>query len=643
MMSETFNFQAEIKQVLHTLIHSLYSEREIFLRELISNRSDALNRMQFELLTNRDVVDPDAELAIWITPDEAANTLTITDTGIGMSRAELISNLGTISRSGIKAFMEQVKASNNQVASDLIGQFGVGFYSIFMVAEQVEVISQSYLAESTPHHWLSSGDETFEVEAIDHAPRGTSVILHLKEEAKEFLKPYRLREIIKKHSNYIAFPIYLVDLNAPEKTEDEDEEKARPKPINDQQALWRRRPTEVEEKEYHDFYRALTLDFEEPLLYSHITAEGSLQYYGVLYVPTSPERNMFSLRKEPGLKLYARKVLIQEYCTDLLPEYLQFVQGVVDSEDLPLNVSRETVQANRIMVNLKDSLTKRILRDIKRLAESEDTEKYTRFWEAFGPFIKHGIIADMENKGRLTELLRFRSTHSQGELTSLKAYVERMKSVEGQAAIYYVVADSEAVAALSPHLEPFRARNVEVLYFADTVDSFLINALHEYDGYKLLNVDDEDLDLSAIPPNTTEEETDTPPALVEEMLDTLIERFKAVLGERVADVRISKVLTSGKNPARLVSPEGTLDRHTQRVYKMLNREYEVPQKILELNPHHTLTHNLSNLLQNDADNPLVSLSIEQIYENALLLDGLHPNPADMVARIQSLLEAATHR
>ncbi|MCQ3931828.1 MAG: molecular chaperone HtpG [Chloroflexi bacterium] len=623
-MAESFTFQAEIRQLLYTLVHSLYTEREIFLRELISNASDALNRMQFELLTNRDVRDVDAQLAIEIEANEEAGTLTIRDTGVGMTRQELIENLGTISKSGVRAFLEQAKSTNGQLATDLIGQFGVGFYSIFMVADEVVVNTLSYQPDSQAYRWISRGEESYEIEDSDKDIRGTEVVLKLKDDAKDFLKEYTLRKIIQTHSNYIAFPIYI----------GESEE-----PANARQAIWRRSASEVSDEDYHNFYRALTMDFEAPLAHIHTSTDAPVQYYALLYLPAKAERSMFSLRKEPGLQLYARKVLIQDYCTDLLPEYLYFVQGAVDSEDLPLNVSRETVQANKLMAGLKKAISGRILRYLNDLAKN-DVEKYAAFWAEFGPFLKQGMIADPDNRDRLQALLRFYSTRSEDSLTSLQDYVERMQEVENQQEIYYVLGDSKSVASHSPHLDPFRERGIEVLYFTETVDSFLINSLFEFNGHKLRNVDDESLDLSEIGSSQEPEAANEP--LEEDSLEGVRSRFADILGDRVQSVRISKVLT-GNNPARLVSPEGTLDRHTQRVYRMLERDYEVPRKILELNPRHTLMYNLANLMQADAENPLVEVTVEQIYENALLLDGLHPNPAEMVSRIQALMEAATGR
>lgn len=621
-MAETYSFQAEVRQLLHILVHSLYTERDIFLRELISNSSDALNRLQFEMLTNRDVRDIDAPLGIWVKPNESEGTLTIIDTGIGMTHQEVVENLGTISKSGVRAFLEKADHNGNQVSTDLIGQFGVGFYSIFMVADTVKVHTLSHLPDAEPVVWISQGEETFEVEVGDKTTRGTEITLYLKEDAKDLLQEYRLRQIIKEHSNYVAFPIYV----------GEGEEA-----VNEQKALWRRPASEVQDEEYQDFYRGLTLDHNKPLMHVHTSSDAPVQYYALLYVPSGREPSMFSPRKDPGLQLYARKVLIQSFCTDLLPDYLGFMQGAVDTEDLPLNVSRETVQANKVMGNLKKAITGRVLRLFKDTAKN-DPDTYAKFWEEFGPFLKQGMITDPENRERLTPLMRFYSTRSEDKLTSLDEVVERMQEVTGQEAIYYILGDTIATASRSPHLEPFRARGIEVLYFTETVDSFLINSLFEYNGHKLQNVDDEKLDLSSVGQAQEESTEDLPE---DDLLEALRSYVADTLGERVQEVRISKMLTGNSNPARLVSPEGSLDRHTQRVYKLLDRDYEVPRKILELNPHHRLIHNLIGLAQADEKSDLVNATIEQIFENALLLDGLHPNPADMVARIQRLMEAAT--
>ncbi len=620
----THTFQAEIRQLLHILAHSLYTEQEIFLRELLSNASDALNRIQFEQLTNRDVLDPDAELAIWLETDEDAGTLTVRDTGIGMTREELIENLGVIAHSGVQGFLQQVEESGSGVtADDIIGQFGVGFYSVFMAADRVTVTSRSYRPDAEAYRWISEGGDAFTLAPAEKAERGTEIALKLKDDAREFLTEWKLREVVRRHSNYIAYPIYLL------KSEEED---APPETLNEQTALWRRPARELEEEDYNDFYKQLTLNFEPPLARVHVAADAPLQFYALLFVPASGERNILSARTEPGLKLYTRKVLIQEYCTDLLPEYLGFVQGVVDSEDLPLNVSRESFQANRQIARLRATLTGKLLGELKDIA-AEDPERYAKIWEAFGAFFKQGIATTPADKQDLVPLLRFRSTTAGGELTSLASYSGRM--ARKQREIYYVMGDDPASAARSPHLDPFRQRGIEVLYLTDPLDSFLVTALREYEGFPLRNIDDANLDISEVG-DLDEDEAETGEAMPAEAFEALKGRFEKALGERVLEVRESRVLTG--SPARLVSPE---DSNMQRVYRMLEKDYEVPKKIMEINPRHPLLHNLDTMLQATPGDPLIDKVIEQLYENALLVDGLHPDPASMAERIQALMEAAT--
>lgn len=621
-MAETFTFQAEIQQLLDILVHSLYTEREIFLRELISNASDALNRVQFELLTNRDIRDPDAELAIEIKADEENRTLTISDTGIGMTRDELVNNLGIIARSGAKAFIQAMSESKNGHSQDIIGQFGVGFYSVFMVADKVRVVSRSYRSEESTYAWESDGSSTFNIEPAEREARGTDIILHLKEDAKEFTSIWKLKEIIRRHSDYVAFPIYV----------GEDEEAT-----NKQTAIWRQDPKEINDEQYHDFYKMLTFDFEAPLHRIHTRADVPLQYYSILFIPSTVERSMFSPRKEPGLKLYARKVLIQEYCTDLLPEYLQFVQGVVDSEDLPLNVSRESVQANKILANLKKALTGKVLNELKRLAQ-KNTADYLKIYKQFGRIIKQGVAINSQDRTDIEPLLFFNSTRSStpDDWYSLDNYVDRV--VANQVDIYYILGDDFHSASRSPHLDAFQQRGIEVLYFTDPVDSFMIMGLPDYKGHKLRNVDEADIDLSDV----GEIKADQPSArdgLGDDSFETVRKRFADVLGERVKDVRQSKSLTG--SPARLVSDDTSVNRNVYRINRLLDRDYELPIKTLELNPRHILIHNLSNLIEGSPDNPLITMVVEQVFETALLQEGIHPDPAAMASRLTLLMQAAT--
>lgn len=618
---QTYTFQAEIQQLLNILVHSLYTDREIFLRELISNASDALNRFQFEHLTNPDVLDPDAELAIRISADKDAGVLVIEDTGIGMNRDELIENLGTIAQSGAANFLKRLQEQNGQgvSATDLIGQFGVGFYSVFMVADKVTVTSRSYRPDDTAWAWTSDGSTTFTVEPADKASRGTAITIYVKDDAKEFLEPYRLRAIVKKHSDFIAFPIYV------------DGEIA-----NQQKALWRRPPRELTEDDYKAFYKQLTLDFRDPLVHLHIVSDAPVQFYSVIFIPQKADRGLFAARTDYGLKLYARKVLIQEYNKDFLPQYMRFIDGVVDSEDLPLNVARESIQTTRAIKRIGASIKGKVLAELERIAQ-EDPDRYQAFWKEFGVFIKEGIATEPGDAERLAKLLRFHSSASDGQTptVTLDEYVARMQA--GQEHIYYILADDLQSAAHSPHLDTFHARNLEVLYLTDTVDSFMLMNLTEYGGKPLRNVDDASLEL----PDVAEEPDASRPALDDDAFEAVRSRFAAVLGERVLEVRESHMLT--ENPVRLATPEGQPDRNVQRVYRMLEQDFEAPRKILELNRRHPLIVNLSGWLAAEQDAGLVDEVIEQLYENALLVDGIHPNPASMVGRIQKLLEIATRR
>ncbi|MBE2267041.1 MAG: molecular chaperone HtpG [Anaerolinea sp.] len=622
-MAEQFAFKAEIQQLLDILIHSLYTDREIFVRELISNASDALTRVQFESLTNQNLVDAGAELYIELKPDETAKTLTISDSGIGMTRAEMEENLGTIAHSGAKAFVQMLKERQaTSGGQDVIGQFGVGFYSVFMVADKVRVVSRSATPGEQAYAWESTGAETYTLEPAERESRGTDIIIHLKPDAEEFLQTWKLNQVIHRHSDYIAYPIYVGD-----------KEEA----VNKQVAIWRQESKEVTDEQYDEFYKMLTFDWESPLHRIHMRADVPLQFYALMYIPATNERNPLLARREPGLKLYARKVLIQEYTTDLLPEYLGFVQGVVDSEDLPLNVNRESVQANRVMANLKKTITNKVLSELKRLQKNKP-EVYHKIFEAFGRAIKQGVVVSPAERTDVEPLLMFPSTKtaSADEWTTLAEYVERM--AENQTDIYYVIGDDYASASRSPHLDAFRQRGIEVLYFVDPVDPVMIMGLPDFSGHKLRNVDEADIDLSEIGTLSADEEAPRE-ALPDDQFGTLRERFAAVLGDRVTEVRESKNLVG--SPARLVSKENDPSRNMFRINRLMDRDYELPVKMLELNPRHPLLYNLSGKLALDPQNPIIDTVIEQVFETALLQDGIHPDPASMAERLYALMQAAT--
>ena len=606
---QSFTFKAETKQVLNILIHSLYKDREVFLREMLSNASDALNRIRFEMLTNQDVLDPKAELCIRIIPDKEAATLTIQDTGIGMTKDEIIENLGTIAQSGARNFIEASKDKNIDL-TQVIGQFGVGFYFVFMAAEWVRVTSRSYKPRAKAVSWYATGEDNFEISSAEMNERGTKIEIKLKEDATEFADEFRLKNIIHKHSDYIGFPIYVGD----------DE-----KQVNKQTSLWRTSKSEVTEEQYKEFYKQVTLDFEDPLTHIHTITDAPVQLYALLYIPSKGERGVLSLRKDDGLKLYSRNILIDEYNKDLLPDYLRFVQGVVDSEDLPLNVSRETVQSVGLMPGLKKIVTGQVMKELERLAKDE-IDKYETFWGEFGVYLKQGIAANPVDVENIQPLLRFKTNLHPDKWSSLEDYTRRMK--EEQKEIFYIVGEDSKSVLLSPHLDYFQSQGTEVLLLTDPMDSFMLMGLRNYKDFELKNVAQAEIETPEKTDEKAEEEK-----IPEDDFSKLIEQFKQVLGERVTDVRASKRLS--QSVARLVDPEGSLNPEMQRVYKFLGQEYEIPRKILELNPSHAI---LKNLVGKESE--LQTLIIEQIYESALLVEGLHPEPSSMAPRIQQIIEAA---
>ncbi len=622
-MSEQYTFQAETQELLNILIHSLYTEKEIFLRELISNASDALNRLQFQILTDDNVQDAGADLEIRITLNEEKKTLTISDSGIGMNRDEIIDGLGTIAKSGAKAFLQALKDKpDGGSTADIIGQFGVGFYSAFMVAKQVDVVSRSFRPGDEAVKWSATGGANYTLETAEKDQRGTEITIHLKDDEEEFTRAFRIKDIVRRHSDYVAFPIFV----------DDDDE-----PTNKQQALWRRNPAEVEAEEYDSFYKMLTMDFAGANHHIHMRADVPMQFYALLFVPSGAQPNMFSPRAEAGLKLYARKVLIEEYNRDLLPEYLGFVQGVVDSEDLPLSVSRESIQATRVMASLKKSVTRRVLSELKRMAKN-DRGSYLKIFGEFGAYLKQGLVMESEDRGDLEPLMFFQTTHDEDPNVyhSLDDYVERMS--ENQDDIYYVVADDYNSGSRSPHLDAFRQRGIEALYFTHPVDAMLPMGMNDFKGHKLLSVDSAELDLGDVGAISEAEE------VARETLETdsfaaLTARVKATLGGRVSDVRESKTLVD--SPARLVSEDESGSRYMFRINRLLDKDYELPVKALELNPRHPLMHNLGGLIANGGEEGLIDAVVEQVFETALLQDGIHPDPSSMADRLTLLMQAAT--
>lgn len=618
--SSDYRFQAEIRQLLHILVHSLYQDREIFLRELISNASDALTRVRFEQLTNQNVVDAEKELAIHLRVEErdGAKWLIVEDSGAGMTAEEIVQNLGTIAQSGARAFLERLDEGDVS-AGDVIGQFGVGFYSVFMVGDLVRVVSRSYQPEAAAVAWTSQGDDRFKVEPAEKESRGTRIEIKLRDDAADFASDWRLKEIVKRHSDFINYPIYLGG-----------------EQINQQRPLWRRPPAEVDKEEYDSFYQQMTRDFQEPLAVVHLHADAPVHVRALLYVPASRDRGILAARTEPGLMLYSHSVLIQPFNTSLLPRWLSFVDGVVESEDLPLNVSRETVQSNRFMRQLGKVLQRRLVRHVEEMAAA-DSKKYARFWQEHSRTLKEGLAAEPGEVETAMPLLRYKSTHSEDGYTSLDSYIERM--AEGQEAIYYVLGDDVQSVSRSPHLDPFRARGLEVLYWVDALDPFLSPLLTSYKELPLRDIDDADLTL----PDAAEDDESVEAAaeIAEADFNRLVGRFVKVLGDRVQEVRQSQVLR--QSPVRLVSPEGAPNRGLQRIYRYLDQEYEIPRRILELNRRHQLIRDLAQLVSASPDTALIDLAVEQLFESALVQEGLHPNPAEMLPRIERLLEMAASK
>jgi len=609
-------FQTEIKELLNILVHSLYTKREIFLRELLSNASDALTQMRFVQQTDREILDPSLDLAIRIELNQEDKVLRISDTGIGMTADELKTNLGTIAQSGAKAFLEAAEGDEKGLV-DVIGRFGVGFYSVFMAADWVKVTSRSYQPGEQAASWFATGADTFEMGSAEKETRGTVIEVKLNEDALEFLDLHRLREIIKTHSDYVPFPIFI---------EGEEDQ------INQQTAIWRENPRSIEDDQYQEFYRQLTLELEKPLDKIHFVADAPLMIYALLYLPAKPDRGLFTLREQDGLKLFARKILIENYSKDLLPPYFRFIQGVVDAEDLPLNVSRESVQASAVINRIKKILTNQVIQRLKELA-NKDPEKYEEFWAEFGQFLKEGVAANDDNLEELSSLLRFRSTTLPEKWSSLDDYIDHMQP--GQEKIYYILGDDESSVSRSPHLDYFQIHCYQVLTLTDPVDSFMLLGLREYKDFPLQNVAESDLELPEQVDEGKQKEEDDPTSLSEDVVEDLIRLFQEILGERVSEVRETDRLVNSL--ARLVDAKGSLGQEMQRVYRMMDRDYQIPKKVLEINTDHPLLKKLSQLPEGDHR---IALIVEQVFESTLLIEGLHPDPATMIPRIQDLMESA---
>ena len=603
MTAETLSFQAEVSKLLHIVTHSLYSEKEIFLRELISNASDACDRLRYLAITKPELTADDPGFKVTVTVDAKAKTLSVADNGIGMNRDDMVENLGTIARSGSGAFLEQLTGDADKDIS-LIGQFGVGFYSAFMVADKVEVVSRK-AGEDQAWRWVSDGGGDFSIEEAERQARGTTVTMTLRKDAAEFLELDRLRQIVKTYSNHIALPIEIVDLGK--------EGDAEPETINQASAIWTRPKSEITAEQYTEFYRHVGHGFDEPWLTLHSKAEGKIEYTMLLFVPTMKPFDLFSPERKHGVKLYVKRVFITDDCEDLVPSYMRFLRGVVDSEDLPLNVSRELLQNNLLVQKIRTAVVKRVLGELEKKAEKQP-EAFATFWDNFGAVLKEGIYEDTEMRDRLLKLARFQCSGQDGQ-TSLAEYVGRMK--DGQEAIYYITGPDAEALARSPQLEGFKAKGVEVLLLADPVDDFWLGVVHEFDGKPFKSVTRGGADLDAVTSDDKEDETETPEESGE--LSILIAAFKQTLEDQVKDVRLSKRLTD--SPVCLVADDGDMDMHLERLLRAHKQLDSAAKRILEINPKHALIAALGKLAKEQGIKGDVEDAARLLLDQARIIEG----------------------
>ncbi len=627
---ETLGFQTEVKQLLHLMIHSLYSNREIFLRELVSNASDASDKLRFEALNNRSLLASDPTQEIRIGFDKDAKTITVADNGIGMSRDDVINHLGTIAKSGTADFLEKLTGDQKK-DSQLIGQFGVGFYSAFIVADKVTVETRRADIEDGVR-WISDGSGEFTIENIDKEKRGTTITLHLKEEAEEFADSWRLRNIIRKYSDHIPLPILMVKEAMPSSDDDDAKEKTQEKApewetVNTAKALWSRSRSEVSDEEYKEFYKHISHDFADPLKWSHNKVEGKLEYTSLLYVPAKAPFDLYNREMQKGLKLYVQRVYIMDQAEEFLPMYLRFIKGVVDSNDLSLNVSREILQKDPQVDSMKSALTKRVLGMLEKMAGKEP-EAYATFWQEFGQVLKEGPAEDFANREKIAKLLRFATTEGQGSTQnqSLVGYVERMK--EGQDKIYYICAETHNAAANSPHLEVFRKKGIEVLLLSDRVDEWLVSHLTEFDGKQFADIGRGDLDLGKL---DDEADKKAQEEVAKEKQD-LVKRIKDILKDDVEEVRVTSRLTD--SPACLVLGQHDMGAQMRQIMEAAGQAVPTSKPIFEINPAHPLIVKLDQEADEDRFADLVKVVFDQAN---LAAGGKLDDPASYVHRLNRLL------
>ncbi|QJR82173.1 molecular chaperone HtpG [Alteromonas pelagimontana] len=628
---EKHGFQTEVKQLLHLMIHSLYSNKEIFLRELVSNAADAADKLRFRALENDGLYENDSELHVKISVDKEAGTVIISDNGIGMNREEVIANLGTIAKSGTKDFFSKLSGDSAK-DSQLIGQFGVGFYSAFIVADSVTVRSRAAGADpSEGVEWISDGEGEFTVAEINKPSRGTEIVLHLREDEKEFLDDWRLRSIVSKYSDHISIPVQMWKKETPER-DGPDGEKIPAEPgkwevVNKATALWTRDKADITDEEYKEFYKHISHDFADPLTWAHNRVEGKTEYTSLLYIPAKAPFDMWNRDQKHGLKLYVQRVFIMDDAEQFMPTYLRFVKGLLDSNDLPLNVSREILQDNKVTQALRQGCTKRVLQMLERMAKN-DSEQYQGFWNEFGNVLKEGPAEDFSNREKIAGLLRFASTHNDtdAQTVSLADYVERMK--EGQKQIYYVTADNYQAAKNSPHLEIFRKKGIEVLLLGERIDEWLMSHLTEFDEKQFQSIAKGDLDLGDL----DDEETKKAQEEAEKQVEGILERAKSALGSKVVDVKFTHRLTD--SPACIVADENGMSTQMVKLMQAAGQQVPEVQYQFELNPEHQLIHKLSDV----QDESLFKQWIEVLYDQAALSEqGSLKDPSSFARNLNSLL------
>lgn len=617
--TETRGFQSEVKQLLHLMIHSLYSNKEIFLRELISNASDAADKLRFKALENAALYEGNAELGVRISVDKEAGTLTISDNGIGMTRNEVIDNLGTIAKSGTKAFLESI-GSDQAKDSQLIGQFGVGFYSSFIVADKVTVKTRAATAKAEEAvMWESTGEGEYTISDYNKPQRGTEIILHLKEDEKEFLDDWRLRSVISKYSDHISLPVEV-------QTIDEESKEAKWEKINKAQALWTRSKSEISDDEYKEFYKHISHDFADPLSWSHNRVEGKQEYTSLLYIPSKAPWDMWNRNHQHGLKLYVQRVFIMDDAEQFMPNYLRFVKGLIDSNDLPLNVSREILQDSKVTQNLRNACTKRVLQMLDKLAK-DDKEQYQQFWTEFGLVLKEGTGEDFTNRDAIAKLLRFASTHedSDAQTVSLEDYMTRMQ--EGQEKIYYITADSYGAAKHSPHLELFRKKGIEVLLLSERIDEWMMSNLTEFEGKSFQSISKSDESIEKLADQDTETQKQA-----EEALAPFVDRVKKVLGDKVKDVKLTHRLTD--TPAIVTTDANEMTTQMAKLFASAGQKVPEVKYTFEINPDHQLVKKVADM----TDESMFVDWVEVLLDQALLAEkGTLAEPSKFIQTMNKLL------